>query len=160
MFAVKRKPDEWDDLLERTIYWKTLRVTAGALRFTKNTRLKRNLRIKGPLTTEEINSARDCWVRKIQTDLQPTLKAPGWKLIKKQSTGILRCKGRIFGYQPVYLEEGVFAEKLIRHSHQEMKHLGVANTMAEIRREWWIPQLRSKVKKIMRSCIVCKFFST
>ena len=60
----------------------------------------------------------------------------------------------------MYLEGGVFAEKLIRHTHQEMKHLGVANVMAEIRREWWIPQLRSKVKKIIRSCIVCKLFST
>ena len=28
--------------------------------------------------------------------------------------------------------------------------------MAEVREEWWIPQLRSKVKKIVNSCYLCK----
>ena len=44
--------------------------------------------------------------------------------------------------------------------HSEIKHLGVANTMAEIRKEWWIPKLRSKVKKMVNACNVCKVFST
>ena len=32
--------------------------------------------------------------------------------------------------------------------------------MAEIRKEWWIPKLRSKVKKMVNTCNVCKVFST
>ena len=39
-------------------------------------------------------------------------------------------------------------------------HLGVANTMANIRNEWWIPRLRSKVKKVINQCNTCKIFST
>ena len=31
--------------------------------------------------------------------------------------------------------------------------------MAAVREEWWIPQLRSKVKKIINSCYLCKVFS-
>lgn len=32
--------------------------------------------------------------------------------------------------------------------------------MAKIRKEWWIPKLRSKVKKIVNTCNVCKVFKT
>ncbi|XP_044167265.1 uncharacterized protein LOC122951296 [Acropora millepora] len=38
--------------------------------------------------------------------------------------------------------------------------LGVANAMAHVRTEWWIPKLRSKVKKVMNQCDICKVFST
>ena len=37
--------------------------------------------------------------------------------------------------------------------------MGVANAMAEIRKEWWIPKLRSKAKKMVNKCNVCKVFS-
>ena len=32
--------------------------------------------------------------------------------------------------------------------------------MAAVREEWWIPQLRWKVKKIVNCCYLCKVFST
>ena len=35
-YAKEHKPDEWEALLERHKYWKTLRVTAWALRFLNN----------------------------------------------------------------------------------------------------------------------------
>ena len=38
--------------------------------------------------------------------------------------------------------------------------LGVANAMAHVRTEWWIPKLRSKVKKVINQCHICKVFST
>ena len=41
---------------------------------------------------------------------------------------------------------GLFAEKLISHTHQEILHFGVADTMAAIRENWWIPRLRAAVK--------------
>ena len=54
----------------------------------------------------------------------------------------------------------MFGEKLITHRHEQILHLGVANTMANIRSEWWIPRLRSKVKKVINQCDTCKVFST
>ena len=39
-------------------------------------------------------------------------------------------------------------------------HLGVANTMASVRENWWIPKLRAKVKKVIKNCNICKVYST
>ena len=81
-------------------------------------------------------------------------------VVEDKETGVLKCIGRIPGYRPTYLEDCLLTQKLIRHIHSEIKHLGVSNTMAEIRKEWWIPKLRSKVKKMVNTCNVCKVFST
>ena len=157
----EKEADEWDELLDRSTYWRTLRVTAWILRFVSNCRLKakKSQRTKGPLTTEEIVDARDKWVRRVQSnDVPESLQSPGWKLIADTTNGVLKCEGKIAGYQPTYLREGTFVNKLIAHVHNEM-HLGVASTMSSIRENWWIPQLRSKVKKVIGNCNVCKVFS-
>ena len=39
-------------------------------------------------------------------------------------------------------------------------HLGVATTMEAIREQYWVPHLRSKVKKAINRCHTCKVFST
>ena len=88
--------------------------------------------------------------------MSSNLQAPGWELVK-ENTGILKCKGRIRDYNPTYIEGGVFAEKLIANTHEQIRHLGVANTMAVIRDEWWIPRLRSKVKKLINECNIARF---
>ena len=53
--------------------------------------------------------------------------------------------GRIPGYNTVYIDRGLFGKKLIAHVHEQIMHLGVANTMAHIQTEWWIPKPRAKV---------------
>ena len=40
LYAKEHKPDEWETLLERNKYWKTLLVTACALRFLNNSLLR------------------------------------------------------------------------------------------------------------------------
>ena len=92
--------------------------------------------------------------------MKPDIESPSWKLVTEGNTGIFKCKGKIPGYQLTYIEGGVLAEKLIRHIHEDTRHLGVTSTMAAVREEGWIPQLRSKVKKIINSCYLCKVFST
>ena len=114
---------------------------------------------RGPLTTEEIAIAKNRWVRKEQADVKPNLENPGWRIVKDEVTNVFRCKGRIPGYEPTYIEGGEFAKKLIRHVHEEIKHLGIANTMATIRENWWIPKLRSKVKRVINTCNVCEVYS-
>jgi hypothetical protein len=74
-------------------------VTAWVLRFKHNA-LAKNRKTKkksGPLTTEEIASAEDCWVRRVQVDVESDLETPGRKLAKDEDTGILKYKGRIHG---------------------------------------------------------------
>ena len=53
----------------------------------------------------------------------------------------------------------MFAEKLIRYTHEKVMHMGVVNTMGALREIWWIPKMRSIVKKVIRNCNVCKVFS-
>ncbi len=160
LFAAKQESDEWSTLLEKFSYWKTLRVTGWILRFKHNALAKTRKMKKesGPLTTKEILSAENHWIRRVQANVESNLETPGWKLVKDEETGILKCKGRIQGYEPVFIPSGDFAEKLIRHTHQQINHLGVANTMSAIREKWWIPKLRSKVKKVINRWNRCKVF--
>ena len=148
LYSAKKERDEWDTLLDRSKLWRTFRVTAWALRFKHNSLTKKHKTKKrtGPLTTEELSYARDQWIRREQAGVEPDIKSPGWKLVTEGNTGIFKCKGRIPGYQPTYIEGGVFADKLIRHIHKDIKHPGVASTMAAVREEWCKPQLRSKVR--------------
>ena len=81
-------------------------------------------------------------------------------MVENKETGVLKCVGRTPGYRPTYLEDCILTQKLIGHLHPKIKLLGVANTMAEIRKKWWIPKLRPKVKKMVNTCNVCKVFNT
>ena len=52
--------DEWDALLERSTYWRTMRVTAWVLRFIRNCKARsKSKKMSGPLVTEEITAASD-----------------------------------------------------------------------------------------------------
>ena len=97
LYAAEKKPDEWDDLLDRKPYWSTLRITAWPLQFVHNgsARMRKEKRPQGTLSTEEIMNARDHWVRREQKKI---LK-PGWKLVKDEGTSI----GRIENYRPTDL---------------------------------------------------------
>ena len=106
-----------------------------------------------------MGNAKERWIKKVQSSTSPNLQTPGWELVK-DDTSILRCSGRNLGYNPIYIEGGLFGEKLIAHTHEQIMHLGVANTMANLRNKWWIPRLRSKVKKVINRCNTCKVFST
>ena len=106
-----------------------------------------------------MGNAKTRWIKKVQSSTSPNVQTPGWELVK-EDTSILRCSGRISGYNPIYIKGGLFGEKLIAHMHEQIMHLGVANTMANIRNEWWIPRLRSKVKKVINRRNTCKVFST
>ena len=162
LFTKENYSDEWDKLLERSSYWRTLRVTSWALRFVNNclAKIRKGKKKSGPIGNDEITAARSYWVIKKQRHVNRDLQTPGWSIVEDKTTKILKCKGRIQGYSPVYLEGGLFVEKLIQHVHEQIKHLGIANTMASIREVWWIPQLRSKVKKVIKRCAVCKLYST
>ena len=76
MFTKDREPDEWDALLKRNTYWRTLRVTAWVLRFLNNclSRVKRKQKRSGPLVSKEIVVARNAWVKRVQGSVTPNYK--------------------------------------------------------------------------------------
>ena len=79
-----------------------------------------------PISYGIITAASDYWVKRVQKAEETCLKYPGWKLVKDNCTGVLRCEGRIKGYRPIYLPGGLLAEKLILHIHNQVMYLGVA----------------------------------
>ena len=81
----ERKLDEWDALLEKSTYWKTMRVTAWMLRFTSNCMAKRKGLKKrtGPLVTEEIATARNYWVKRVQRLHQSPLQFTRMEISKR-----------------------------------------------------------------------------
>ena len=85
-----------------------------------------------------------------QKKIPKDLEKPGWKHNKEKGTNILKCVGRIENYIPTYLEKGILVQKLIRHTHEQIMHLGTASTMAATRELWWIRKLRSLVRKTIR----------
>ena len=44
--------------------------------------------------------------------------------------------------------------------HEQTRHMGVANTMAATRENWWIAHLRSLFKTQLHQCNICEVFST
>ena len=76
----------------------------------------------GPLTTKELKESKVQWVKKVQAGMSMELQSPGWEVFREVDSGLLKCKGRILSYQPIYLEEGEFVDKLNMHTHNEIDH--------------------------------------
>ena len=105
--------------------------------------------MSGPLVTDEITTASNFWMKRVKKADKSCLQSPGWKLIKDEHTGILKCEGRMKGYWLTYLPGGPLAEKLIVHIQSQVMQLGTANTMASVRESWWMPKLRGR--KVIKS---------
>ena len=49
-----------------------------------------------------------------------------------------------------------FTHMLISEVHVCLIHAGVAHTLAQIREEYWIPQGRTEVRKVLSQCLICR----
>ena len=119
--------DEFDDLLERSSFRRTLRICAWINRFIHNSR--RPGKRVGPIATEEVKAAREWWIKRVQ--FRDTLQSHypdtcGRLGLEASEHGILVCKGRIQGSYPIYLPHNApFTKKLVQRVHCETLHGGV-----------------------------------
>ena len=160
--AVQRKSDVFDDLLAKTTLWKTVRILAWIKRFAVNCR--RSKRISGPLTTEETEEQLKFLIKRAQEDGENSVqfKEHSQRLnLQKNEEGIYVCKGRIQGFYPIYLPSNhLLSLKIVERAHLYTLHGGVGLTMSKVRDDYWIPTLRSLVKKVIGKCYGCKRFYT
>ena len=49
-----------------------------------------------------------------------------------------------------------FTSLIVWRAHTRLKHAGVAQTLAELRQMYWIPQGRQVVRNILRQCVKCR----
>ena len=78
--------------------------------------------------------------------------------------GLYRCQGRLLNvknaetnFQPIFLPANHPVTKLmVMWYHEKSFHNGWAHTLAAVRKKFWIHKGKSVVKKILKSCMVCR----
>ena len=154
--------DSLDQVLEKFTFKRCIRITALVRRFIANCKIKRNERKRGPITTDEFNSAQEKWILRVQKrheqseKFEEEVKSLG---LKKNEKEIYVCHGRIQGEKPVFLPSSfLYTERVIAHAHHSTLCGGVGLTMAKVRETFWVPRLRQITKKVIKSCYSCKRF--
>ena len=78
--------------------------------------------------------------------------------------GLIKCKGRLEKADlpeearfPLLMPKGHPVTLIImREAHETVAHMGMNATVAEVRRQYWIPQIRQGIRKLLRTCVTCK----
>jgi hypothetical protein len=85
------------------------------------------------------------------------------------SEGVIRSRGRFENSDlpapardPILLPKDVrFTELVARDIHwNRVLHSGVSHTLNQIRQEYWIPQGRAFVRRVLHRCLVCRRYKT
>ncbi|GFQ94591.1 integrase_H2C2 domain-containing protein [Trichonephila clavata] len=129
---------------------KVFRITAWIRRFINNLKLKKEDRIKTPLSAEEIEEAEEIWIKKVQPEnfgidincLEENKNLPKDSKIRDlnpflNEKGILRISGRLqqstLSYHkkhPILIPAKIrFTELLVKDAHEKVLHSGVADTL-------------------------------
>ena len=156
------KNDALDHLLDKYPLETALRIGAWVHRFIRNCQGKLVNGQQGPISTHEIQRQKLWWIKEAQkaAQLNPHYQADKLQLnLQLNEQQLLECRGRIIGEYPIYLpDDHPFTRKLVYQAHLATLHGGVGFTMAKVREKYWVPRLRSLVKKIRTACNGCKRF--
>ena len=151
---------------------KLWRVTALALNFVNKLRKKKTQH--GPLTAQDMEIAEILWIKYVQRQqysgvVNSITKSKSNNLQHKlgiyiDSHGLLRCHGRLDNARlcenakhPILLPKGHrYTDLIVERYHKESLHTGISQTLSLIRHRYWIPQGRSAVRKVLRSCTICR----
>ena len=175
VFRVKEDADELMDWKRFSSFRKFVRTMAWMLRYRDNIRKPASERKLEELSLEEEKEATS-HVLKL---LQRAEFAEEYVYLKKGETkklhlvdqlnlyldeGLIRCRGRLaMADLPAETKFPLLMPKrhpitviLIRDAHKAVAHMGMNATVAEIRRNYWIPQIRQCVRKVLNACVICK----
>ena len=146
-----------------------VRVTAYVLRFVSNVKRKNERKelTDEDLKQEEIERARELWIREVQGSVLDDEKFDQVKVslsLYKDDKGILRCGGRLkkapipFNARfPIFLPRSShFTNLVINECHLKVLHNGVRETLTERRSCFWVVKGRQAVKTVIGKCSVCK----
>ena len=85
--------------------------------------------------------------------------------LKIDDLGILRCYGRFLNttltesakHPKLLPRREHFTGLLITEVHCRLIHAGVSHTLTQIiKREYWIPQGRAEVRRVLFQCLLCR----
>jgi hypothetical protein len=174
--AVPQRPDEPPfgiDPKRFSSYGLLLRVSVLCRRFVR--RLKGESGVPtGYVTASELRAQSMSWIKYDQaSNYSEALKAlksgKPFSIIKNlglkmDENGIVRCHGRLANTMasydakfPILLGSKSWLTKLIIKDAHEMEcHAGQAHTLTAIRRKFWIPRGRTRVKTEINQCLTCR----
>ncbi|KRY64759.1 hypothetical protein T4A_1795, partial [Trichinella pseudospiralis] len=170
--------DQYEYVIDPSRYQtfsKLARVTAWCLRFAKNCRHPSNQR-QEELTIEELNKAELYWMKTVQNE---TFRDEKSLLIKGKlsensrlihltpfidEVGVMRVGGRLQQSNLLYQHKHptilpnkhTITDLIIQGEHKHQWHAGVEQTLAALRKRFWILKGRSAVKRVLRRCVVCR----
>ena len=146
-----------------------MRVTAYVLRFVSNLKQSKKKKelIAGEVTQEEMDQARELWIKEVQRSVYNDKNFDQVKVSLSLFTddkGILRCGGRLknapIPYDarfPIFLSRcSRFTYLVINHGHFKVLHNDVRDTLTELRSRFWVTKGRQTVKTAIENCSVCK----
>ncbi|KRY91134.1 hypothetical protein T4D_15922 [Trichinella pseudospiralis] len=150
-----------------------IRVIAWCRCFRHNTTMPARSRRTGiGLTSDELKEAERIWIRQEQIHAFGSKESLDKAMTKMlcglnpflDEFGVLRVGGRLGRAQleeetkfPALLpRKGMIVDLLIRREHNPQLHAGVAQTLAALRERFWILRGRSAVKRVLRTCGICR----
>jgi hypothetical protein len=180
--AVKTEPinDVIQELFQRYSSWSRLLKAVGYLQqFIEWLRLRKPAQMNKTLTADDMKTAEKAVLRYLQTEnyrkeIQSlkagdsiTRKSPIYELEPYlDQDHLLRLNGRLKyasipdgAKHPVILPRSEYVTTLIvRDVHERLsRHSGREHVMANLRQRYWIPQARQVVKRVIKTCVICKF---
>src|SRR5207237_4236387 len=147
---------------------KNVRVIAWILRFQKNCLSKSEDKVHGGLAFEEIKTAEMKLWKIVQRSAFSMVGGMIGGVSVVEERGLFKVKTKLTNRQdtpnfrfPILLPSAhQLVEQLIRHVHEKNGHGGIQITMGKLRENFWILQGRKAVKKVIRSCVICRRFSS
>uniref|UniRef100_A0A8R1XPG9 DUF5641 domain-containing protein n=1 Tax=Onchocerca volvulus TaxID=6282 RepID=A0A8R1XPG9_ONCVO len=142
-------------LIDRNRFSKWLRLirtTAWILKFIKFT-TKEKLSWLQPIATEKNRTTSDDY------------KLAEWILIRQaQSDDQKRLENSELDENskyPIYLpKHNPITKLIVQQQHEDLYHAGIAHTLSELRRRFWLPKGRTEVKRILNKYLGCRRWTT
>ena len=153
---------------------KLYRITALVLRFVRNLRKKKNnntLNIHKYVTITELREAKHIWLIDNQRELRKEDKFDQLKnnlKLEEDGDDLLRSKKRLMNANLPYSTRAPIilcrnhrlSELIVLEKHTLVKHNGERQTLAEVRRNYWISRGKSFVKHVLLPCRKCKEYNS
>ena len=164
--TVQNNQDSWW-MTEVSSYSKNLRVVALVLRYVNKLR-KKSTECGLKPTQAEVEEAELRIFGFIQNQVFPDDKnfISGLKVVRVD--GLIRVVTKLvhrqdsegFKYPVLLPSSHPLVDRLIREEHIFNCHAGTQFLMSKLRERCWIVQGRRAIKKIVKSCVICRRFST
>lgn len=157
-------------ILRYSTFSRLLRHTAYIQRFIRYLRDKvdKSKTDQTPLTIHDLRRATEAIVRVVQRLSFPDgERTPCLLPLRpyRDDDGLLRVGGRLTAathlpyearHPTILPKSGHFTTLVIRHYHTTAAHCGQAQTLAELRRKYWVLHAKSTIRQLLHKCVTCR----